>query len=513
MKTSLSTADPQAGLSAYEQHVNPQWARLLSVLQMNVTYERCIGSELYTSDGRRILDFNSGYCVHNAGHNHPAIKAAIKQEIERDGPAMLQSHVSELAGTLAKKLCERAGGSLNKVFFCSSGSEGIETVIKFARAHTGRTGLLAAEGGFHGLTSGALSLMSDEFWREGFGPLLPGIDMVEFGNLDELGARLKTGKYAALILEPIQVEGGVRVPVPDYLRQAQAMCRRCGTLFVLDEVQTGMYRTGPFLAAHHFGLEPDMVVMAKALSGGLIPVAAVLMSDEVNGSVFSSLKRAIVHTSTYSENGLAMRAGLAALDVLEAERAGECAVRTGNWLRSRLTERLSNYEMIRDIRGIGMLTGVEFQSPSKLRLRLPFEAFSVILIWIAVGLIFFTQGILKYTDPHMGVLRFTRIGFPYPDFTAHFVGTFEIFCGFLVVAGLFTRLASIPLLIIILTAIATTKIPELWRPNQGFWFMVSDARTDFAMTMNLLFLISVGAGAWSLDASFWSESSRRKSEA
>jgi putative oxidoreductase len=127
---------------------------------------------------------------------------------------------------------------------------------------------------------------------------------------------------------------------------------------------------------------------------------------------------------------------------------------------------------------------------------------SVMFIRLAVGLIFFTQGILKYTDPHMGVLRFTRIGFPYPNFTAHFVGTFEIVCGFLVLFGLFTRVASTPLLIIILTAIGTTKIPELWRPAQGFGFMVSDTRTDFAMTMSLLFLISVGAGSWSLDASF-----------
>jgi len=125
---------------------------------------------------------------------------------------------------------------------------------------------------------------------------------------------------------------------------------------------------------------------------------------------------------------------------------------------------------------------------------------SVIFIRIAVGLIFFTQGILKYIDPHMGVLRFAKIGFPYPEFTAHFVGTFEIVCGLLVLIGLFTRFASIPLLIVILTAIATTKLPELGRPDQGFWFMVSDARTDFAMTMSLAFLIKVGAGSWSVDA-------------
>ena len=127
------------------------------------------------------------------------------------------------------------------------------------------------------------------------------------------------------------------------------------------------------------------------------------------------------------------------------------------------------------------------------------HARAAIFIRLAVGIIFLTQGILKYIDPHMGVLRFARIGFPFPGFTAHFVGAFEIVCGLLVVIGLFTRLASVPLLIVILTAIAATKIPELWRPDQGFWFMVSDARTDFAMTMSLLFLIVVGSGNWSLD--------------
>jgi ornithine--oxo-acid transaminase len=377
MKGSIATATARTPARAsYEKHVNPQWARLLDILEMNVQYQRCVGTELHTSDGRCILDFNAGYCVHNAGHNHPAIKRAIKDEIDCDGPTMLQSHVSDLAGELAERLCGLAGGRLNKVFFASSGSEGIETVIKFARAHTGRAGLLAAGGSFHGLTCGALSLMSDEFWRDGFGPLLPGVDMVAFGDPGDLAARLSTKKYAALILEPIQVEGGMRIPATEYLSEAQALCRRYGTLFVLDEVQTGMYRTGHFLAAHHFGVEPDMLVMAKALSGGLIPVAAVLMSDEVNKSVYSSFKRAIVHTSTYSENALAMRAGLATLDVLEAERAGERAAKAGDRLRTLMAVRLSNYEMIRDIRGIGMLTGVEFQPPSRLRLRLMFETFA-----------------------------------------------------------------------------------------------------------------------------------------
>src|SRR3982074_1704397 len=156
----------------YSNFVNPQWVRLLNLLQMNVRYQRCSGSELLTEDGNIILDFLSGYCVHNTGHNHPAIVEAIKHELDRSGPAMLQSHVPDLAGTLAHRLCMLTGGSLEKVFFACSGSEGVESAIKFARKHTGRAGLLYAEGAFHGLTCGALSLMGDGFWKDNFGPML-----------------------------------------------------------------------------------------------------------------------------------------------------------------------------------------------------------------------------------------------------------------------------------------------------------------------------------------------------
>jgi ornithine--oxo-acid transaminase len=361
--------------SRYETYVNPQWVRLLDLLQMNVRYSRCAGAELFAENGRRYVDFLSGYCVHNTGHNHPKIVAALQDELGRCGPAMLQSHVPELAGELAAELCSRAGGRLKKVFFCSSGSEGVEAVIKFARAHTGRDGLVYAEGAFHGLTCGALSLMSDRFWSEGFGPLLPGTAAVPFGGLDALQKKLATKTIAAFIVEPIQGEAGIRVPDPQYLREAQALCRKYGTLFVLDEVQTGMYRTGRFLAGHHYGADPDMVVLAKALSGGLIPSGAVLMSDPIYKSVYSSLKRSIVHTSTYSENGLAMRAGLATLQVIDEEDLGGRATGLGEYLRKRLREALAGYEMLKDVRGIGMLNGIEFKAPKRLRLRLPYEAF------------------------------------------------------------------------------------------------------------------------------------------
>ena len=189
---------------------------------MNVRYRRCAGVELHAEDGRRFLDFLSGYCVHNTGHNHPAIVSALQRELDRQGPAMLQSHVSELAGELAERLCSLAGGRLNKVFFCSSGSEGVEAAIKFARAHTGRTGLVYASGAFHGLTCGALSLMDDPFWRDGFGPLLPDTEAVPFGDLPALEAKLKTRKIAAFIVEPVQSEAGIRLPPAGYLEAAQA---------------------------------------------------------------------------------------------------------------------------------------------------------------------------------------------------------------------------------------------------------------------------------------------------
>ncbi len=367
--------EPASRLDQYRKYVNPQWARLLDVLDMNVQYVRASGVWLRTADGREILDFLSGYCVHNAGHNHPYLVASLQQELGADGPAMVQSHVPDLAGELAERLCRAAGPPLSKVSFCSSGSEGVETVIKFARAFTGRTGLVYAKGAFHGLTCGALSLMGDPFWRGEFGPFLPDTHAVPFGNVAALEAKLATKQIAALILEPLQSEAGIVIPDDGYLGSAQKLCRKYGTLFVLDEVQTGFGRTGKFLAAHHYDVQPDMVVLAKALSGGLIPSGAVLMSDEIYRSVHDSLKRAIIHTSTYSENGLAMRAGVAMMDILRQEQLIERSERLGIYLRERLKQELSGYEMIKDVRGVGLLNGIEFAPPKKIRLRLAFETF------------------------------------------------------------------------------------------------------------------------------------------
>jgi ornithine--oxo-acid transaminase len=345
---------------------------------MDAEYTRCSGVELHAAKGDVILDFLSGYCVHNAGHNHPAIIDALHRELDRCGPAMLQSHVPDLAGVLAARLCRLAGGNLRKAFFASSGSEGVEAAIKFSRAATGREGLLYCDGAFHGLTCGALSLMGDPFWRGKFGSMLAGTAAVPFGNTGALHEKLKSKNFAAFIVEPVQSEAGIVLPPRHYLKEARELCAKYGTLFVLDEVQTGMFRTGRFLAAHHFDVQPDMAILAKALSGGLIPVSAVLMTDEIYRSVYDSLNRSIIHTSTFSENALAMRAGLATLDVLVNEDLGHRALEMGDLIRNRLREELAGYEMVQEVRGLGMLSGIVFQPPSSLRLRLAYESFRAI---------------------------------------------------------------------------------------------------------------------------------------
>jgi len=367
-----------AVIADYASHVNPQWVRLLNVLEMNVAYESCDGVELHVAGGPTVLDFLSGYCVHNVGHNHPSIIAAIKDELDRRGPAMLQSHVPDLAGSLAKRLVTLAGKPYEKVFFACSGSEGVETAIKFSRRCTGRTPLLYAEGAFHGLTCGALSLMGNSFWRDKFGPMLAETSSVPFGDLGALKQRLSQTKYAAYFVEPMQAEAGIRIPTPDYLAEAREICHRYGALLVIDEVQTGMFRTGSFLASHQLGGSGDILVLAKALSGGLVPVSATLMTGRVYDHVYDSLKRSIIHTSTFSENALAMRTGLATLDVLEGERLGARALELGEHLRNRLKRALSHFPMVRDIRGMGMLSGIEFEPPKTIAVRALFEGFRAV---------------------------------------------------------------------------------------------------------------------------------------
>jgi len=359
----------------YSAYVNPQWTKLISMLGLNRNFVKSYGAELLTDDGQVFLDFLSGYGVYNVGHHHPYVTKELINELQSHRPTMLQSDIPTLAGELAKRLCALAQGRVSKVYFGSSGSEGIETAIKFSRSFTKRDWILYGEGGFHGLTCGALSLTSNQWWREGFGEMLTQTKGIPFGDIEALKREIKTEKYASFIIEPIQGEQGIIVPTKEYLKEAQAICDKHGTLFVIDEVQTGIHRTGPFLASHLFAIEPDMVILAKALSGGQVPVGALLMRSDISKSVYTSVDKAFVHSSTFSENALAMRAGLATLDVVENENLGARSTELGALLRSELHRRLSRFEMIKEIRGVGLFNAIEFQAPTSLSLKLLYHGF------------------------------------------------------------------------------------------------------------------------------------------
>jgi ornithine--oxo-acid transaminase len=257
---------------------------------------------------------------------------------------------------------------LDKVFFANSGTEAVEAAIKFARSATRRTAIIHCEHSFHGLTYGALSLNGDTVFRTGFEPLLPDCVAVPFNDLAALEQALATRNAAAFIVEPIQGKG-VNLPDDNYLREAAALCRRHGTLFIADEIQTGLGRTGRFLAVDHWGVEPDMVLIAKALSGGHVPVGAVLTKKRIYDKIFDRMDRAVVHGSTFAKNDLAMAAGLATLDVIENERLVAKTEQLGARLLAGLSALIPRYEFLRDVRGKGLMLGIEFGPPQSLKLK------------------------------------------------------------------------------------------------------------------------------------------------
>jgi len=263
--------------------------------------------------------------------------------------------------------------SMDRVFFCNSGAEAVESAIKFARAATKRDGIVYAEHAFHGLSTGALALNGGTEFREGFGPLLPECSAVPFGDIDALANALAGGKTAAFVVEPIQGKG-VYVADADYWHAVQELCRQNKTLLVIDEVQTGLGRTGKFFAYDHYHLTPDIVTVSKALSGGFVPVGAMITSDRVFSSVFSSIEKALKHSTTFGRNQLAMVAGLATLAAFDDERIVERAAQTGAAFEAALRPLQDRYEMLADVRGLGLMIGLEFAAPESPALRRRFNA-------------------------------------------------------------------------------------------------------------------------------------------
>ena len=351
----------------HEKYLNPQMVRVLKTIGFDRTYVRAEGPYLFDAGGARYLDLLSGFGVFAVGRSHPTIKQALHDVLDADLPNLVQMDVSLLAGLLAERLLSHMPGQ-EKLFFCNSGTEAVEAGIKLARAATGRAKLIFCDHAFHGLTMGALSLNGDASFRDGFGPLLADSVRVPFNDLPALERALAADDVAAFFVEPIQGKG-VNVPAPDYLVEAARLCREHGALFVADEVQTGIGRTGRFLAIDHVGVDPDLVLLAKALSGGFVPVGAVAGKRWIFDKLFNRMDRAVVHGSTFAKNNLAMAAGLATLAVLEDERLIANAAERGESLLRRLSALKTKYEMLADVRGQGLMIALEFGPPKSLALR------------------------------------------------------------------------------------------------------------------------------------------------
>jgi len=365
---SLMDARRGENFKLHQEFLNPQLARVLKTLGFDRFYERGEGCYLYDRDGQSYLDFLSGFGVFALGRSHPVVRKALADALEMDLPNLVQLDCALLPGLLAEALVARTHDAIERCFFSNSGAEAVECAIKFAKYSTKRPRVLHADHSFHGLTNGALSLNGGKEFRQGFGPLLPGCDSVPFGDLDALERELRRGDVAAFVVEIIQGKG-VYLADEGYWTGVEALCRRHGTLFVDDEVQTGLGRTGRLWAYEHYGIRPDMITVSKALSGGYVPVGATLCSAEVFDRVYTKMERAVVHSSTFGRNQLAMVAGLATLQTIDDEGIVDRARMTGELFEKALAPLVERYELFHEVRGKGLMIGLVFGEPASLRLR------------------------------------------------------------------------------------------------------------------------------------------------
>ncbi|HEY5018959.1 MAG TPA: aspartate aminotransferase family protein [Streptosporangiaceae bacterium] len=354
------------GYELHARYLNPQLPRMLHAIGFDKVYERAEGAYLYDVDGNRYADFLAGFGVFGVGRNHPVVRGALHAMLDAELADMVQFDASLLPGLLAEQLLAKAEG-LDRVYFCNSGTEAVEASLKFARYATGRSRILYCDHAFHGLTTGSLSVNGSAEFRRGFDPLLPDSG-IELGDLDALERELRRGDVAALIVEPVQGKGAHVAP-QGYLAAARRLLHDHGALLICDEVQTGIGRTGRFFGYEHDDVEPDIVTVAKALSGGFVPVGATLAKDWIFQKVYSSMDRVLVHDSTFGSNAAAMVAGLASLSVIEDEQLVTNAEQMGKLLRDALQDMMEEYELLVDVRGRGLIVGMEFGKPRSLKLR------------------------------------------------------------------------------------------------------------------------------------------------
>lgn len=351
-----------------ERYLNRQMVKVLRTIGYDKNYQKALGQYLYDQDNHEYLDLLSGFGVFAIGRNHPTVIQALHETMTLELPNLVQMDVSWLSGLLAKEILATVPENLNRMFFCNSGTEAVEAAIKFARYTTKRSRILYCDNAYHGLTLGALSLCGEGLFRTGFGPFLPDCISIPFNSLEALEQSLSKRDVAAFIVEPIQGKG-VIVPNPGYLSEVARLCKHYGTLLVADEVQTGLGRTGKFWAIDHWQIQPDMILMAKALSGGFVPIGGVAMTQTIMDSVFSRMDRAVVHGSTFAKNNLAMAAGLATLSVIQTEKLVENSAVLGEEIIRTLNENASQFEFLKEVRGKGMMIAIEFQAPKSLRLK------------------------------------------------------------------------------------------------------------------------------------------------
>jgi putrescine aminotransferase len=338
----------------YKQFVNPPLARVMKLSGSPVEV-RAQGCTIWDQNGKAYLDFAGGYGVFTLGHSHPGVLAAVRAQMELmslSGKTMF----NVMLGRASRRLAEITPGDLQISFWCNSGTEAIEGAIKLARAATGRAKIVSTIGAFHGKTMGALSVSGREAFQIPFRPLLDGFTQVGYADASVLDDALSDA--AAFIVEPVQGEGGINVPPTGYLRAVREACDRTGALFVADEVQTGLGRCGYRFACDREGVVPDVMTLAKGLSGGVVPVGAFIARPDVWTRAFG--KAPLLHTSTFGGNELACAAALAAIDVLEEDRLADKARARGDQLRSGAREIAAQFPaVIREVRGLGLMVGVE----------------------------------------------------------------------------------------------------------------------------------------------------------
>ncbi|MFE3324349.1 aspartate aminotransferase family protein [Streptomyces sp. NPDC059176] len=351
----------------HARHLNHQLPRMLHTIGFDKVYERGEGAHFWDDEGNDYLDMLAGFGVMGLGRHHPVVRKALHDVLDASLADLTRFDCPPLPGLLAEKLLAHSP-HLDRVFFGNSGTEAVETALKFARCATGRPRILYCTHAFHGLTTGSLSVNGEAGFRDGFAPLLPDT-AIELGDLEALERELARGDVAGFVVEPIQGKG-VHAAPPGFLAAAQELLRGHGALLIADEVQTGLGRTGDFYAyQHEDGVEPDLVCVAKALSGGYVPVGATLGRDWIFKKVYSSMDRVLVHSASFGSNAQAMAAGLAVLSVIEEEQVVANARATGELLKGRLAALVDRYELLREVRGRGLMIGIEFGRPSSLRLR------------------------------------------------------------------------------------------------------------------------------------------------